>query len=202
MSLWTRTTYVPLNRCINKALQPVKKSAEYQMARSLAGIGGKTTPYYNARTGRVNWGEVMFWGDVPAGFQYWESPWMSKIRPIIGKEGQMVRTLEFPDLLETFRRIILASQLGWVGRPVPAIRLQHEDEALYIYLDGNHRMAAMALWGHSIVPVRVVESFTWEQTLDRLAFNAEKNYSYFPGLEAGARRWWDQAWEGIRCVTR
>ena len=183
---WKKPLWVPTTDCLNKALQPIHMSAEYKGAIELES-DSLITRYRYARTGRVDWGLVMFGASCPPDFQYWHSPWLTKHRDLITEDERTLRTLRFPDTLDDFRHLLIACHRGWVGRPVPAIELRRGEDRCYIYLDGNHRMAAMWRWGHERAPVQLVGSFDEAQTL-----NTTLDCSGSPRL------WWDTAWEPYR----
>lgn len=197
MRLWTKTTWVPIDRCVNKALQPVKESAEYSAALRLMGDDIYSTyAYREARTGRVDWGQVMFGKHVPGSFKYWCSPWSSKPRPPMTEQEIALRTLRFPELLANFRHILLSSKDGWIGSPVDAIQLIDEMRSIYLYLDGNHRIAAMLAWGHHVVPVRIRGRFTRVASYRWVSDFECHNYQLYMHRQ-DVDLWWDTAWRSF-----
>ena len=180
---------VPIEKLLNKSFQKVDQSAEYSAALHLMEHESidLNHRYFLERTGRVNRDRPPFCpNNLSVPYVYWKTPWADKSRPVINQKEIIRRTMIFPELLDTFRDIIyhINDLGGWVGKPVCGIRLINRyDEYIVIYLDGNHRIAAMKVLGYDNIPM-VLKTFTVEQTL------MSKFYCM-----ADNQAWWHYVWE-------
>lgn len=182
---------VPINKLLNKAFQGVRYSAEYSAAQSLLEYESidKNHPYFLARTGRVNWNRCPFCpDDLSVPYIYWKTPWADKTRAAPTRQEIDQRTMRFPELLDSFRDIIcnISEVGGWIGRPVKGIKLEKlNKDYLVIYLDGNHRIAAMKALGFTEIPMSLV-TFDYMSTLQSKIYSREDN-----------EKWWNYVWDQI-----
>ena len=158
----SRVLDFPINRLLNKAMLLVHETPDQEAAdlvwrdRSLLG-----TRFWRIRCRLADWTQEGY-GCLPPSLEripmYWETPWLSKLRPAVTAYDRACRMLGFPALEGEFKALVKAVAITrtgcWVGDPVPIVLLlDGEDKTAGIYLDGNRRIAAAHYFGRKTVPV-------------------------------------------------
>ena len=196
---------IPLERLLSKAFLRPFEMPEAEAARMV--LAGKTsfrdTRFAALRTGLATW-ETIGCGELPRELdrplQYWEMPWVSKIRRPMRLVERVQRRMQFRKIASDFRRLVrVMDWKGWVGPAVPVLLLvdhgprttDHTNaHECFLFTDGSRRIGVAAAVGILEVPVKVSALLTFDWKATQAAGRGRFS-------EADTRRIWEHVWKRV-----